>query len=242
MIAVQEHHNCRPVAAIVSTCSMQAPNSPQAASRPRGNPSHLPNPAKPSKSVTVHRGGSSRGLDVKLADKPGRARHKTLHRQHHYPAKGWLYDAADPAGLPRDAANVAGYANGLYATTEHAIRRSGHHKHVLMIDVTGGDARQASALDIEPGDASPYQAAAWVRARVRDFPHSLARLYYPGSESAAVHASVASLPFKLREHVRYWLAQPTGSSHRAPGSNGTQYYWGSGFDLTEFSGDFMANT
>ena len=102
---------------------------------------------------------------------------------------------------------------------------------MLWIDTNGSDPH-ASALDIEPGDATPTMAAGWVRAKLSANPHALARLYTMQSEWPAVQAAVATLPPQMRSHVRYWIADPTGYPHMVPGADATQWYWGSGYDIT----------
>jgi len=52
------------------------------------------------------------------------------------------------------------------------------------------------------------------------------------SEWPAVKAAVAKLPAKMRSHVRYWIADPTGYPHLVPGSSATQWYWGTGYDIS----------
>jgi hypothetical protein len=36
----------------------------------------------------------------------------------------------------------------------------------------------------------------------------------------------------MRSHVRYWIADPTGQPHIVPGSDATQWYWGSNVDIS----------
>ena len=53
------------------------------------------------------------------------------------------------------------------------------------------------------------------------------------SEWPAVKAAVGKLPAKMRSHVRYWIADPTGTPHIVPGSDATQWYWGSSYDISK---------
>ena len=101
----------------------------------------------------------------------------------------------------------------------------------MWIDVTGYN-HNASVLDVEPGDATPSLAASWAWHRLKDRPTALARIYTMRSEWPAVQAAVAKLPAKMRSHVRYWIADPTGTPHIVPGSDATQWYWGSSYDIS----------
>jgi len=137
-----------------------------------------------------------------------------------------IYDSVTPAAIPAHHL-VATYATGGYAVPASQVAG----RRVLWIDTNGSDPR-ASALDIEPGDATPSMAANWVRAKLTADPHTLARLYTMLSEWPAVQAAVGTLPTQMRSHVRYWIADPTGYPHMVPGASATQWYWGSSYDIT----------
>jgi hypothetical protein len=47
-----------------------------------------------------------------------------------------------------------------------------------------------------------------------------------------VRASVHQLPSGMGDHVQWWIADPTGHPHVVPGSDATQWYWGSHFDIS----------
>jgi hypothetical protein len=126
------------------------------------------------------------------------------------------------------------YATGSYAASASEV--SGHRQ-VLWIDTTGTD-YAASALDVEPGDATPAQAAAWAQHRLSNYPNSLAVIYTMRSEWPAVQAAVGNLPSSLQGRVRWWIADPTGVPHIVPGSSATQWYWGPNYDITSANPDF----
>jgi len=144
-----------------------------------------------------------------------------------------FYDSVTPTAIPAHRA-VATYATGNYAASpaDVAGRRT-----VLWIDTTGTDYK-ASALDIEPGDATPPVAANWARQRLSAYPHAVARLYTMQSEWPAVKAAVAALPAWMHSHIRYWIADPTGVPHMVPGSQATQWYWGSSYDISTAAPNF----
>jgi hypothetical protein len=139
-----------------------------------------------------------------------------------------FYDSVIPSAIPaRGIAAV--YATGPYAASQSQVAG---RKTVMWIDVTGTDPA-ASALDTEPSDATPQQAADWALARLRTRPHAIARIYTMISEWPQVQADVAAtVPANLRPRIRWWIADPTGVPHLVPGSDATQWYWGSGYDIS----------
>ena len=138
-----------------------------------------------------------------------------------------IYDSVVPQTIP------AGQVVATYATGAHPIPTSavaGRHT-VIWIDTLGTDP-SANALDIEPGCASPAQAAGWVRERLTAHPGATAILYTTISQWSTVQADVASLPSSIRAKIRWWIADPTGSPHMLPGAQATQWYWGSSYDIS----------
>ena len=122
-----------------------------------------------------------------------------------------FYDSVEPGAIPPHHL-VATYATGPYAVPAAQVA----DRQVMWIDTIGSDPH-ASALDIEPTDATPVVAANWARAKLTADPHALARLYTNISEWPAVQAAVATLPPRMRSHIRWWIADPTGypPAHRA---------------------------
>jgi hypothetical protein len=128
------------------------------------------------------------------------------------------------AGIARDfptAARVAGYINGAYARSQAD----------WDLVPNAGD-----VLDVETGDATPDQAAGWVRMR------KAAGLYRP-----TVYCSRSSVPmvravtgsYILGVDYDIWVADYTGSPHEvtAPGSPvatcaATQYVSISNYDMS----------
>jgi hypothetical protein len=144
------------------------------------------------------------------------------------PAKPFLvYDSVTPQTIPGNPV-VATYADGPNPDTPAMVAG---RTNVIWISITGLDPN-ASALDIEPGCASPSQAASWVSSRLRIHPHGVAILYTMISDWGAVQANVASLPAWMQSHIRWWIADPTGTPHIVPGSQATQWYWGPNYDIS----------
>jgi hypothetical protein len=144
-----------------------------------------------------------------------------------------IYDSVTPAAIPAHHV-MATYATGNYAATAPRATAGGP---ALRIDTIGRD-YSASVLDVEPGDATPSVAAAWAWHRLKDNPSALAHIYTMRSEWPAVQAAVSHLPSWMRGHVRWWIADPTGTPHLVPGSEATQWYWGKNYDISTASPNF----
>jgi hypothetical protein len=138
-----------------------------------------------------------------------------------------IYDSVNPQAIPGDPV-IATYADGPNPDPPSAVAA---FSHVLWIDIDASDP-QANALDIEPGCASPSQAAGWVSARLNADPSGVAILYTMISEWPTVQADVSSLPSWMQSRIRWWIADPTGSPHIVPGSQATQWYWGQNYDIS----------
>jgi hypothetical protein len=166
---------------------------------------------------------------VKSAAKAGKPAVKTVAAaKPTAPARPYqIYDSVTPAQIPAHA-RIATYADGGYAVAPSQVAGRGH---VLWIDTSGADPR-ASALDVEPGDATPAMAATWAWHKLHAAANSVAIIYTMRSEWAAAQAAVATLPAHMQHQVRWWIADPTGVNHIVPGASATQWYWGHNYDIT----------
>jgi hypothetical protein len=144
-----------------------------------------------------------------------------------------IYDSVNPGAIPGNPV-VATYADGPNPDPPSSVAR---FSHVLWVDIDASDP-QADALDIEPGCASPSEAAGWVSARLNADPHGVAILYTMISQWQAVRDDVSSLPGWMQSRIRWWIADPTGSPHIVPGSQATQWYWGQNYDISTALPDF----
>jgi len=155
------------------------------------------------------------------------AQHAPARRHRAVGRKYLIYDSVTPSAIPAHRA-VATYATGGYAVSPAQVagRRT-----VLWIDTDGSDPN-ASILDVEPGDATPAMAGSWAKARLSAHPQAVARIYTTLSEWGACKAAIGTLPAKMRAHVRWWIADPTGYPHLVPGSDATQWYWGHNYDIS----------
>jgi hypothetical protein len=162
------------------------------------------------------------------------------HRHHHHhvsqaqvadtqaqPQPFLIYDSVNPQAIPGNPV-VATYADGPHPDSPSSVA---NFSHVLWVDIDASDPH-ADALDIEPGCASPSEAAGWVSARLNADPNGVAILYTMISQWATVKADVSSLPAWMQSRIRWWIADPTGSPHVVPGSQATQWYWGQNYDIS----------
>jgi hypothetical protein len=184
--------------------------APAGATRPAGHAAPSRASASPSRSAGSH--AAARHLARRAA-----------------PAAPYLiYDSVTPSAIPASQDMVAAYSDGPHPTpaSELAGRKS-----VLWISITGRD-YNASVIDVEPGNASPAAAASWAWHRLSASPKAVARIYTFINEWPVVKAAVASFPAQMRSRIHWWIANPTGSPHLLPGSDATQWFWGSHYDIT----------
>jgi hypothetical protein len=146
-----------------------------------------------------------------------------------------IYDSTSPASVPAGQ-HVAAYSNGAYQAAGNQVAGRGS---VLWIDTNGSDTH-ANALDVEPGDATPAGAAQWVNAKLTATPHSDAIVYTFKSDWPSVQNSIHQLPSWEQSHVKYWIADPTGTPHIVPGAAATQWYWGSSYDISQATPGFFS--
>ena len=120
-----------------------------------------------------------------------------------------MYDATDTSQIPADAAAVAGYTGGRWPTFGQLTTRF-PHAHILSIAISADE--DADALDIETGDATPADAAAWYE---RQKARGVARpcLYASASVMQADVVPVITASGIGRSAVRLWSAHYTGSPH-----------------------------
>ena len=138
-----------------------------------------------------------------------------------------IYDSLVPWKIP-SGKKVATYATGAHPVSASAVAGRGP---VLWIDTLGTDPK-VPVLDVEPGCAPSSIAAGWVSKRLSAQPSGVAIIYTSISQWPTLQADIATLPGRMRSHVRWWIADPTGVPHIVPGSNATQWYWGSGYDIS----------
>jgi hypothetical protein len=196
-----------------------------------GSPHVRQRPGLDSQNATVGRqSGARQSAPVRRASAPVRQAAAQAHhsRQPTTPAQPYLvFDSVLPGMLPSGHV-IATYATGPNAVSPAELAGRGP---VLWIDVDAADPA-ADVLDVEPGCATPSAVPGWVWRRLSASPAALAIIYTSQSEWPAVQAAVATLPAAMRTKIRWWIADPTGYPHLVPGSDATQWYWGSSYDIS----------
>ena len=119
-----------------------------------------------------------------------------------------MFDSINVGNIPAGAAAVAGYVNGRWPTYNELVAKF-PKAHVLGIAVTSW--ADAECLDVEPGDATPAVAGAWVkRQEARGVKRPV--VYTSVSQAKALIDALAVLGIR-RGDVRLWTAHYTGTPH-----------------------------
>jgi peptidoglycan hydrolase-like protein with peptidoglycan-binding domain len=127
-----------------------------------------------------------------------------------------MFDATDISQIPPGAVAVAGYVDGLWVTYPGLVAQF-PHADVLSIAVTAE--ADAECLDIETGDATPADAAAWYeRQRARGI--SRPCLYASASLMETDVVPVITAAGIDRAAVRLWSAHYAGQHICGPSSCG----------------------
>lgn len=153
-----------------------------------------------------------------------------------------MYDGVSSlaAGIHKDfpaAEVVAGYVNGHYAWDANDWAYFPNAQHVLIsVDYT---ADVGDVIDCENGDATPAQAASWVKLRRAGGMYQPV-VYTSLSNVAAVRDATGSL--KLGTDYSIWVADWTGDPHQITESDGikisaTQWESTSDWDISTIYDD-----
>lgn len=120
-----------------------------------------------------------------------------------------MYDSIDLGQIPHDAEVIAGYVSGHWPTARTIPSR---FPHARMLTIAVNASHDADVLDIETGDATPAQAAAWYEQQKR---RGVARpcLYASASVMQADVVPVIRAAGISRHLVRLWSAHYTFKAH-----------------------------
>jgi len=125
------------------------------------------------------------------------------------PVKVYMYDDINVDLIPKDAVAVAGYIGGRWPTYPKVVAGWPKAKHLSIAVSTAYD---ADVLDVEPGDATPDQAAAWVkrqlkvRATGRPFNSSRPVVYTNASHGQALVDKLEAAGLKYGQDFLWWSA------------------------------------
>ena len=122
--------------------------------------------------------------------------------------KIYMYDDITVSLIPANAPAVAGYVDGRWATWNTVYKKFPKAKK-LSIAVFPTD--YADCLDVEPGDATIAQAAAWVKRQNLTWatrPHDASRpvLYTSASWGNALNDACAKAGLRLGVDYLWWSA------------------------------------
>ncbi len=148
--------------------------------------------------------------------------HAPLSQQRLAPPPGTvatMYDTITLGTVPRDPFALAGYTSGFWPTFL-PLRHAYPNAHTVSIAISVR--HNADCLDVEPGDASPAQAPAWVRSeKAAGWPKPcLYSSYYEFVNEVRPALSRAGIS---RAQVWEWDADYTYRSHIDVGFDGTQW-------------------
>lgn len=120
-----------------------------------------------------------------------------------------MFDDVTVDLIPSKAEAVAGYVGGNFTTWPAIVARF-PHAHKLSIAVNTSEA--ARCLDVEPGDATPADAPAWLRRQQHRNPHSIPVIYASISAMPEVVAAMGRAGIKRSEYL-LWSAHYTFHEH-----------------------------
>jgi hypothetical protein len=124
-----------------------------------------------------------------------------------------MFDDTSVELIPKAARAVAGYVNGNYTTWPAVLRLFPHARHI-SIAVTSSV--HAHCLDVEPGDATNADAAAWFRRfkerERKNHTHAKPIFYTSASNVAALVSALRAAGIARHEYI-VWAAHYNGHRH-----------------------------
>lgn len=130
-----------------------------------------------------------------------------------------MYDSVDVNQIPADAQAVAGYVDGKYQTYTELVKRFPEARKVSIAVSSASDAR---CLDVEAGDATNAEVAAWIK---RQWARGVKRpiVYTSVGNWKALAADLGAAGIKRRpigKSYHRWAAHYTETAHRCGRSHG----------------------
>lgn len=130
-----------------------------------------------------------------------------------------MFDSVTVAEIPQNAEAVAGYVDGRWKTYPELVAKFPHARKVSIAVSASAD---ADCLDVEAGDATNAEAAAWVK---RQWARGVKRpiLYTSVSNWKQLDADLRAAGIKRRPYGKSyhrWAAHYTAQPHRCGRSHG----------------------
>lgn len=128
-----------------------------------------------------------------------------------------VYDSTDPAAIPATADFILAYMDGRYQTLV-TLARTHPHSRIIQCTVTGRPG--VRVCDVERGDLTPEQGAAWAIEERN------------AGRRGWVYASTSTIPLVVKalqarhympQICDWWEANYNGASTIAPGRQAHQY-------------------
>jgi hypothetical protein len=148
-----------------------------------------------------------------------------------------MYDSVTSHDIPQGVQMVAGYVDGAYAWS--AFDWALHPGAVKVRITVGSGTLDAHVADVETGDFTPAQGAAWAKAKLArgETPY----LYFSLSQEQNIINALRAIGVDHMK-VGFWTAEWTGVPHFAGGATITQYdhppHSGGHYDLS-VAADFL---
>lgn len=130
-----------------------------------------------------------------------------------------MYDSVTCTDIPQGVEMVAFYVDGAYAWSDACLQRfPGARK--VGITVTGATL-DANVADVENGDLSPAQGAAWLARKKAA--GQIGTLYFSLGNWPAVHAAALAAGLSDAGEWLTWVAKWDGVAALSPGWTAKQY-------------------
>lgn len=149
--------------------------------------------------------GTRRIAQIRHNNKARRQVIKRLRREHQATV---MFDSVDVGQIPTSAPAVAGYVGGKWPTY---IELQTNFPKARKLSIAISAAEDAECLDIEAGDATRGEAAAWVR---RQLARGIKRpVLYTSASQMDLVVSALRVAGISRSQVRLWSAHYTFTPH-----------------------------